>query len=253
MAHGMTTIMIDQTILNSLLVTLIGGLSGLFGAWVLSWRRSSETRAHVATTEANSDAQLVGAILQLAQGMTEAGKIAAAERQQTLMAIERSSGRIEGMMAAIVDQTKSVKEVGMQIDEFGGRIKHIPQMRDDVAAVRAATASLETNLGESFSEQFIPVVNALRAVEAAVRDLAKELEGRDGQTAQSLVKLTGLFYEAKLEFMRRISPDVEQHIQELLPSDPPESTNGKKANETAQELPVNIHITSAAPPKEPKP
>lgn len=239
--------MIDQNVLNAFLMMLIGGVSGLLGSAALSWRRKSEATAFVQTTEATSDAQLVAAILKLAEGMNENNKQAGVERQQTLLAIERSGGRTEGMMAAIVDSTKAVKEMGLTLDEFGGRLQHIPQMKEDVGAIKASTAalsSLETNLGESFSEQFIPVVNALRAVEQAVQALTKELGGRDKTIFEGLRNLEGLFREAKLEFMRRISPDVEKHIPELLPKDTPDALNGNTAN--PQELPVNIQITSAS-------
>lgn len=239
--------MIDQTVISaaigSAITTIVVAIGYMMRTRTDTHANEVAARGEVAKTEANSDATLVSAILKLAEGMNENNKTAGLERQQTLMAIERSGGRTEGMMAAIVDQTKSVNSMSLQIDEFGGRLQHLPQIKSGVDEIKAATASIETNLGESFSEQFIPVVNALRAVEIAVRDLTKELEDRDSLTSQGLVKLTGLFYEAKLEFMRRISPDVEKHIDEFLTPDLPDNTNGKSTN--VQELPVNIQITSA--------
>lgn len=245
--------MIDSGVLNALLLGL-GGILGAIAVWIQQRAKANthevEARGDVAKAEAATDLRLTDAILKLAEGINETNKQSGLERQQTLMAIERSGGRTEGMMVAIVDHTKAVREMELAIDEFGGRLQHLPQIKSDVVEIKASTAalsSLETNLGESFGEQFIPVVKALQAVEKAVRDLAKELEERDDLTSKGLQKLTGLFYEAKLEFMRRISPDVEQHIDELLPKDTP---NGNPPNEHTQELPVNIHITSAAPPKE---
>lgn len=243
--------MIDQTILNAFLVALISGISGLLGAWALSWKRKSETTAHVEKSEADSKGELITAILELAQGMNENNKQAGIERQQTLMAIERSGGRTEGMMAVLVEHTKSVKDLVLEIDEFGGRLQHLPQIKSDIGEIKTSMAplsALETNLGETFSEslsgQLEPVVNALRDVETAMLNLGKELKAQNSLTFAGLEKLTGLFYEAKLEFMRRISPKVEEHIDEFLPKDAPDSTNGNPPN--VQELPVKISIESAS-------
>jgi uncharacterized protein YoaH (UPF0181 family) len=191
-------------------------------------KASEESRGEVAKTEAASDGRLTEAILSLAQSLNANSQQAGVERQQTLMAIEKSGGRVEGMMVAIVDNTKTVREsttaikdLVTTVDEFGPRLQQIPQIKAEVSQILGVTDSLETNLGEtlgvSISEQLKPVADALIGIDIGLKTLAEESHARDNRTNGSLLELISLFQEAKKDFMKVIEPIVVQNMRAFLP------------------------------------
>lgn len=222
-------------------------------------REGEKSRGDVAKTEAASDGRLTEAILSLAQSLNANSQQAGIERQQTLMAIEKSGGRVEGMMVAIVDNTKTVrdnataiKDMGTQLDEFGGRLQHIPQIKSDVTEIKDFTSSFETNLGDSIGtsigEQLEPVATALTGIGTQLGDLVREVRNRDGEINERLTALIEAFQKAEIRLLKMLEPIVLRHMNEILTLDKTPETpvpNGSPIN-----LPVDIHISSA--PKENK-
>jgi hypothetical protein len=225
---------IDAQTVNAIIFAflgLIGGFSAILGAIAMSMRSRSasdshekqvkadgaliaeKARAEVATLQEKSSNEAVLAVVEIAkQGVFIQQQLLDAVREYTRVNGEHSA-QMRGMVTMMDDFARVLKNVVIGMDDVTG---HIPSMATDIKAIAGVTATLETNIDATVSEQFGPVVLELKIIGGQITDLIREVQAKDGQINARLTELIIKFQEAEGRVMRTLEPVVLQHIGEFV-------------------------------------
>jgi hypothetical protein len=172
--------------------------------WII--RKRVETKSHIETTDANTRSQvaireaeserdLTQALVKLAEAISRGDERDSAERQQSLMRIERMTGHIEGLAAAILSNTKgteamsrAISDFGGQLDEFGGRIRVIPQIQTDLHDLVVKAEGIQSGFDKTLEKHLGPLIALVIKHGADLQVVAQ-----DGKTIISLLgHITGI-------------------------------------------------------------
>lgn len=239
-----------------LLINQFGAILGLLifialavGAFVASMiRNRTDASNFVQKTDSTTEKTYADALLLLARNGDTSNQI----QREIGTSMREFTAELRGMLSMLDANTKATRTTAMGIDDISGQMPairenaaHIPGIRDNVQAIHDVAKTLETNLGGSINDQIVPLTQALRGLDERIVTLSTDSMARD-------VESISILQEIKRQIERAIEAFTIAHMKELLPPDPPtpDAPNGNTAN--PQELPVNIHITSASPTKEQK-
>lgn len=252
-----------------LLINQFGAILGLLifialavGAFVASMiRNRTDASNFVQKTDSTTEKTYADALLLLARNGDTSNQI----QREIGTSMREFTAELRGMLSMLDASLKVARAAAMGIDDISGHmpairtnVEEIPGIRDRVQDIHTVTASLETNLGESFGEsikdQLAPAVTVLMRLDTHVESLVTDSLKRDERTTSTLIELMTLVREFKTEFLQKVERYVLRDINQFLPPDKPAETptpdapNGNTAN--PQNLPVKITIESE--PKEQK-
>jgi uncharacterized membrane protein len=224
-----------------LLIFIALAAGGLFGYVV---RSRTDANSYVQKTDSATEKTYADALLLLARNGDTANQI----QREMVMSTREVAAEMRGMLAMLDANTKATRTTAMGIDDISGQIpgirtnvEEIPGIRDSVKAIETVTATLETNLGESFGEsikdQLAPAVTVLVRLDSLLTSLISDSLQRDERTISTLVELMGIVKDLKTEFLQKVERYVLRDIGQFLTPDKP-IENGKEKEE-AHETPAS--------------
>jgi hypothetical protein len=152
--------------------------------------------------------------------------------QENTKAFQENTTEFRNLSTSIYENTSAIRAAAVGMDETGAAVGviqvSVSEIQSDVDKIEKVTATLETNLGEtfktSFKDQFGPVIATLTSIDEQITTLARELQSQDGRINQHFGELTLAFQDAKKQFLTILEPIVLKHVADFLPHD----ENGKE-------------------------
>jgi hypothetical protein len=233
-----------------LLIFIALGVGAFFGRVIYT---RTDAASYVQKTDSSTEKTYADALLMLARNGDTSTQI----QREIGTSMREFTAELRGMLSMLDASMKVARTTAMGLDDISGQmpairthVEEIPGIRDSVKAIHTVTATLETNLGESFGEsikdQLAPAVTVLMRLDQHVEKLTADSLERDGRTTSTLIELMGLVKEFKTEFLQKVERYVLRDINQFLPPDKPlepTETNGNTTKE--HNLPIDITITSA--------
>lgn len=167
--------------------------------------------------------------------------------QQSMVETVRELGRtmndnasqMRGMILMQETHSKGLRDVVENVDEVSSVI---PKIDDKLGAINAVTATLETDIGESISQQFGPIVIALTEIGAKLSELVNAVSAKDNEINARLTILITDFHSAETRLMKALEPIVLKHIKDFLPADMAAESPANGSAAAEHNAPINIPI-----------